>query len=429
MLRECAGVLGAADLERCERDVEQEAGEIVGDQRQQTDRSVAAMRAVLNEPRRPRRAEVGDPRLRGPGARGARRRARRPGDGGRRRPRVARRAAARRADVRRLAGAAADHRPRRPAAVRRRARDARRHGPRHAARVVASGEFAFRRIEMALSGYYLLGVEPAPSDRDGKRHRSRSRRRDAASRVQSRRGFLSPDGPAAATPIEALTRTLQGACAGHRPADADVDVDLQGAGHRRGSACSSPPRVERGTTESLSYAAGLVVATKEGKVIAANAEPRELPPLEGDEGWRSTPAASPSIPGEYRLRAGRRQRGQAKSGSVERAVTAWQMNGDALALGDLLLAAEPDRCGDVAGAQRRAARAQRLAGGAGRGLRAGVGSGSRGDGAARGPEGGVGAAAGGRAAAGARRQFAGGARRAGARRRRGDSARAATWRG
>ena len=45
--RECAGVLGAADLERCERDVEQEASEIVGDQRQQTDRSVSAMRAVL----------------------------------------------------------------------------------------------------------------------------------------------------------------------------------------------------------------------------------------------------------------------------------------------------------------------------------------------------------------------------------------------
>ncbi len=63
-----------------------------------------------------------------------------------------------------------------------------------------------------------------------------------------------------------------------------VDVDLQGAGHRRASALLVAAEVERGATESLSYAAGLVVATKEGKVIAANAEPRELAPLEGDEG-------------------------------------------------------------------------------------------------------------------------------------------------
>ena len=84
-----------------------------------------------------------------------------------------------------------------------------------------------------------------------------------------------------------------------------------------------------------------MVATKEGKVIAANAEPRELAPVEGDQGLVAYAGSVIVDPGEYRLRVGVANEDK-RTGSVERAVTAWQMSGDALALGDLLLAAEPD---------------------------------------------------------------------------------------
>ena len=33
-----------------------------------------------------------------------------------------------------------------------------------------AGDAAFQRIEREMMGYYVLGVEPEPADRDGKRH-------------------------------------------------------------------------------------------------------------------------------------------------------------------------------------------------------------------------------------------------------------------
>jgi hypothetical protein len=56
-------------------------------------------------------------------------------------------------------------------------------------RVVADPDFAFARIASELSGYYLLGFEPEPGDRDGKSHGiSVKVRRDNVS-VRSRREF------------------------------------------------------------------------------------------------------------------------------------------------------------------------------------------------------------------------------------------------
>ncbi len=56
-------------------------------------------------------------------------------------------------------------------------------------RVVADPDFAFARIASELSGYYLLGFEPEPGDRDGKSHAiSVKVRRDNVS-VRSRREF------------------------------------------------------------------------------------------------------------------------------------------------------------------------------------------------------------------------------------------------
>jgi VWFA-related protein len=56
-------------------------------------------------------------------------------------------------------------------------------------RVVANADFAFQRLALELSGYYLLSFEPEPGDRDGRPHRIRIdvRRRDLL--LRSRREF------------------------------------------------------------------------------------------------------------------------------------------------------------------------------------------------------------------------------------------------
>ena len=232
--RECAGVLGAADLERCERDVEQEASEIVGDQRQQTDRSVAAMRAVLKSLgalEGPKSVilvseglvleglggEVDDLATVAADVRG-----------------VARRAAARRAELRRDAGAAADHRPRGPAAVRGRARDADRHGPGHA---VSGGRR--RRVRVPAHRAGVVGPLP-PRRRAGPQRPGRAppphRGQDHAARrlAPVAAGVPHPRRPRRRHADRGTVAHAAGADAGDRPADAHVDVDLQGAGHRQG---------------------------------------------------------------------------------------------------------------------------------------------------------------------------------------------------
>ncbi len=338
LARECAGMTGP-DAERCERDVEQAAGELVADQRQQTDQSLGAMRAVLKS-----LSALDGPKsviliseglvLDGLGA-----------------------------DVDDLAAVAADVRASldvllldaptfdatqsqmpTTAAADRQLQEAglmmlagMARGTLH--RVVASADTAFRRIEQSLAGYYLLGVEPGADDRDGKRHKIDVKLVRRSLTVHARRAFLSPEGPPAATPAEALKRTLRS------PSPATA-LPLRVSTWTYKEPGTSRVRllvaaeVERGSTESLHYSAGLVVATKEGKIVAASEEPRELKALDGDAGLASYGGFVVLDPGTYRLRVALANADK-RAGSVEREVLAWQLNGQALTLGDLLVAADP----------------------------------------------------------------------------------------
>lgn len=337
--RECAGVMGAADLERCERDVEQEAAEIVGDQRQQTDRSMTALRAVLRSLGQMEGQKsviliseglVLD------------------GLGG---------------DLDDIAGVAADVRasldvllldvpafdaaqaamPTTATADRQLQEEGlmmlagMARGTLH--KVISSADSAFRRIEQSLAGYYLLGVEPGTNDRDGKRHKIDVKLARKGLTVQARRAFLSPEGPPAATPVEALKRTLRS------PVTATA-LPLRLATWTYKEPGTSRVRllvaaeVQRGSDEPLDYAAGLLVATKEGKVIAASEEPRALKTVEGDESLASYGGMVVVDPGTYRLRVALAN-AEKRTGSIEREVLAWQLNGNALTLGDLLVSPEP----------------------------------------------------------------------------------------
>lgn len=78
-------------------------------------------------------------------------------------------------------------------------------------RVVANPDFAFQRLALELSGYYLLSFEPDPGDRDGKPHKIRIDVRRKDLQLRARREFTV--GPALArtaadTVIESLRAPL-----------------------------------------------------------------------------------------------------------------------------------------------------------------------------------------------------------------------------
>ena len=181
ILRECGQRRRAAEIERCEREVEQDAAEIINEIRRRTQDSVHGMRAVLQS-----LAGIEGPKsvilisegliFEGLGSRDRRTRVDR-----RRLARHARHPAARRAAVRRVAVAAADHAARGSRPAGHRPRDARRRGARH--RSIASTSPPISR-SIASRGrstaIYLLGVESRPEDRNGRRHRIAREERCAA---------------------------------------------------------------------------------------------------------------------------------------------------------------------------------------------------------------------------------------------------------
>jgi hypothetical protein len=78
------------------------------------------------------------------------------------------------------------------------------------ARVVAGADFAFDRVLRETAASYLLGVEPAESDRDGKPHRINVKVRVPNAEVRSRREFVMPKaGAKPATPEEALAAAFR----------------------------------------------------------------------------------------------------------------------------------------------------------------------------------------------------------------------------
>ena len=182
ILRECGAADRAAGAERCEREVEQDAAEVVNEVRRRTQDSVHGMRAVLKS-----LAALEGPKsvilvsegliFEGLGS-----------------------------ETDDLASVAADSRATldillldvpmfdvaqsaRPTTPRE-DRNLQVTGLEQLAgasrgelyRINTSADFAFDRISRSLDGYYLLAVESRPDDRNGRRHRLASRVRAAACR-------------------------------------------------------------------------------------------------------------------------------------------------------------------------------------------------------------------------------------------------------
>ncbi len=71
-------------------------------------------------------------------------------------------------------------------------------------RVMSNADFAFQRLALELSGYYLLSFEPAPGERDGRTHKIRVDVRRSGVTLRARREFTA--GVPASTNVEDLIR-------------------------------------------------------------------------------------------------------------------------------------------------------------------------------------------------------------------------------
>ena len=335
ILRECGQLIAAAEAERCEREVEQDAAEVVNEVRQRTQDSVHGMRAVLKS-----LGSLEGPKsvilvsegliFEGLGS-----------------------------ETDDLASAAADSRatldillldvPMFDVA-----QAARPTTPREDRKLQVSGleqlagaargelyrinvtaDFAFDRISRSLDGYYLLGVESRPEDRNGRRHRLSVKSLRRGVTIRSRRTFLTTVSAKATSPEDAVNRAIRS------PLPIN-DLPLKLATWTYKEPGTSKVRVliaaevERLAGQSLEYTTGMALVNKQGRGVAPATALKTLVEKAGDPGTAVFTGMLSVDPGEYRLIVSLAD-SEGRVGSVSRAVTAWAMEANALTLGDLLL--------------------------------------------------------------------------------------------
>jgi VWFA-related protein len=334
IVREC-GAVAASEAERCEREVDQDAAEIVNDIRRRTQDSVHGMRAVLQG-----LAGIEGPKsvimvsegliFEGLGS-----------------------------ETDEIAAIAADSRasldvllldvPQFDASV-----SARPNTPREdralqvtgleqiagAARgelyrINTTADYAFDRISRALDGYYLLGVESRAEDRNGRRHRIGVKTTRRGVSIRSRRSFLTSVSAKATTPTDAVSRAIRSPL----PIN-DLPLKISTWTYKEPGTSKIrvlvSAEVERLADQPLDYTVGMAIVNKQGRGFAPPAELKKLSAKAGDVGTAVFSGMLQVDPGEYRVILSMAD-SEGRVGSVTRAVTAFQMDGAGLSLGDLLV--------------------------------------------------------------------------------------------
>jgi VWFA-related protein len=202
-------------------------------------------------------------------------------------------------------------------------------------RVGGDADFAFRRLGLELSGYYLLSFEPQPGDRDGKPHKIRIdiRRKDLT--LRSRREFsVNPAG--ARSTDNLIADTLRAPLLA-------TDIPLKLTTYTFQDTESSKLKIvlatdiDRSANPDGQVTLGFVMFDDKGKLVASDLERPVASPVDRGSRTQKYLGAAVAAPGVYTLKvavvdeAGRR-------GSVERTFTA-RINGfGQLHATDLLIA-------------------------------------------------------------------------------------------
>ena len=194
-------------------------------------------------------------------------------------------------------------------------------------RTSGAAENAFQRIEREMMGYYVLGVEPEPSDRDGRRHEVAVSLRRPGLTVRSR-GVIAV--PAAVPSTEALLASAL------RSPVAQRGLPMRATAFALRDAASGRVRLlvraDVGRAEppvSVAY----VVARPDGRAVTS----RMLEGLAPRDGWVALVAEAVVEPGAYTLRVAAVD-ARGRRGSVEHAVKAAPVSAGGLEISDLVLA-------------------------------------------------------------------------------------------
>lgn len=203
--------------------------------------------------------------------------------------------------------------------------------------VAGTGESIFERIGSDTLAYYMLGVEQAPGDRDGKQHRIDVAVRRRNTTVKSRRAFvLSSATTTRQTAEETLMDTLKSPFG-----VAEVPIRLTTFTQKDPASDKSrlmiAAEVGQPGGEAEEYTVGYVLLDDTGAVVSGNADKRTL----------TVPGGSPNSPrdylaellvepGNYSLRFGVVDP-TGRRGGVIRDINAWKLGGEEFALGDLLI--------------------------------------------------------------------------------------------
>ena len=216
-------------------------------------------------------------------------------------------------------------------------------------RVLGTSDAVFQRLGRELSGYYLLGVETDPRDQDGRPHQIRVKVRRSGTTVRARQQFqVSADRPLQQTrksDAELLAQAL-------RAPFPIADLPLRLATYAHHDADTSKMRVllaaeiERADEGSSELGIGFTLIDAEGRVAAHIIERSTLAPVGGETGRVLKYVRGFFVePGTYMLRVAAID-GRGRLGSVEREVHAWEMSGEPLSVGDLLVDNEPGQPGE-----------------------------------------------------------------------------------
>ena len=206
-------------------------------------------------------------------------------------------------------------------------------------RDVGAGGRSLERLSRELSGYYLLGVEPADTDRDGKHHQIEVDVSRRGAIVRARRQFqYAEDEGLPMSPEDRVARVLG------MPVSA-VDVPLRVASYAFLDDATPKVRVVFALEAGVSSVAGRdhtigwALIGPDGEILMSGADRRAAADVPAERPLTYSTAILVD-PGTYHLKAAVVD-ADGRQGSVEHVVQAWQMNGEAFAVGDLLLADAP----------------------------------------------------------------------------------------
>ena len=204
--------------------------------------------------------------------------------------------------------------------------------------VMGTGQAAFDRLTSELSGYYVLGVEETPGDRNGKPHRLDVQILRRGLTLRSHRAFvLSSAVDGTRRPNDSLLDALNSPFAVTELPMRVTNFAFQDPDNLSKVRVVISAEVGQAGAAAAPFTVGYVLFDSQGRVVSSASEKKKLTSVDGRDNAPLEYLASAQVdPGVYTLRFGAVDE-QGRRGSVVRDVRAWKLEGEAFAVGDLMI--------------------------------------------------------------------------------------------